>query len=359
MKASVDAKSFADVLGKLCRLLKHSSLPLTEQVLVRFTNGECHLTATDVGTWLTARLPSQGGNGSFMLTRPRETAKACRNFDGELVFLLEQSKDGWQVELQNGTRRAVLRADVPELWPEEPSLNERISFQANAASLSDRIEQVRYASAKPGSTRESAMAVQFKEGNIYCLDGYRLACSRNDSLCVPEPFMVRADDLSYLKLFGSNDVTVYIGERRILVSGSLLSLNLHRVEGLNYELSNALPTGYQDEFWISPRDFLQELDFLQSFAGKNLRTPVRFCSGTLSVDYGGGTCQTEVPLDGTSRVVFGFDPRYMADALEQFEKETRVKMKVSGVHSPFVLEAEDHSDYALILPARLRTQAVA
>ena len=44
----------------------------------------------------------------------------------------------------------------------------------------------------------------------------------------------------------------------------------------------------------------------------------------------------------------------MLDALKQFKAVPEVTMKLSGVYSPIVIEAENRGDFALVLPVRLK-----
>ena len=49
----------------------------------------------------------------------------------------------------------------------------------------------------------------------------------------------------------------------------------------------------------------------------------------------------------------------MLDALKQFRKEPEVRLKLSGIYTPIVIEAEGRSDFALVLPVRLREERAA
>ena len=49
----------------------------------------------------------------------------------------------------------------------------------------------------------------------------------------------------------------------------------------------------------------------------------------------------------------------MLDALKQFRKEPTVRLKLSGPYTPIVVEAEGRSDFALVLPVRLRDEMAA
>lgn len=72
-----------------------------------------------------------------------------------------------------------------------------------------------------------------------------------------------------------------------------------------------------------------------------------------------GHLATHVSMSGRGDMVVGFDLRYMLDALKQFRKETEVRIKLSGIYTPIVIEAEGRSDFALVLPVRLRVERAA
>ena len=73
----------------------------------------------------------------------------------------------------------------------------------------------------------------------------------------------------------------------------------------------------------------------------------------------GGHYSTQVRIDGTSKIDFGFDLRYMIDALRQFRGEPQVKLKVINPVAPIILEAEGRSDFAMVLPVRMKQAAAA
>ena len=77
MRATVNAKEFSQALDKVSKVIKRSAIPIIEGVLVRIANGRCTLTATDLTTWLTAEIASEGDDLSFVLRRIKDTARAA------------------------------------------------------------------------------------------------------------------------------------------------------------------------------------------------------------------------------------------------------------------------------------------
>ena len=68
---------------------------------------------------------------------------------------------------------------------------------------------------------------------------------------------------------------------------------------------------------------------------------------------------TAIEISRTGDTTVGFNLNYLRDALNQFKKEERVTVKISGVHTPIVIEAEGRSDCAMVLPLRVVLNAAA
>ncbi len=76
MRAKVDAKEFIQALDRVSGMIRKSSIPVLNAVLVRFEADHCTLTSTNIDTYLSVELPAQGDDFAFLLDRPRETARA-------------------------------------------------------------------------------------------------------------------------------------------------------------------------------------------------------------------------------------------------------------------------------------------
>ena len=361
MKAKVDAKSFIAALERVSGLIRKSSIPVLNAVLVRFEEDRCTLTATNLDTYLSVEVTAEGDNFAFLLDRPRECARAFRQFEGELS--LEQTEMGKgdrrriKLALSCGPRSAGLNPFLPEDFPRYPIWEAKDSFTANAARLYARVERVKYAVgiSRKEEARACLVSVQFSGNRVYTLDGYRMAWDTDPELDVPRPFMAAPDALEHLKLFGDQEVSVQLGDRFARVTDGITSLLFRLPEGELFKLDSAIPERYQAEAQVSPAEFLAELKYLkQSLRGKRAHL-VRFSGGALLAESLGERYATKIPATGCDGVEFGFNLDYMADALEQFGKEPSVKMKVSaGSLGPIIFEADGRNDHAMVLPVRLK-----
>lgn len=364
MRAIVDAKGFSKALKMVSGVLKKSHIPVLEGVLVQVKDNICTLTATDYTTWLTTTLPAQGSDLGFVFPRPKDTAKACAHFDGELAFeAVEKTKgkDRWiQLTMSCGLRGAQVMTYLPEDYPPMPEHQAKHSYTANAARLLERVDHVKYALRKPDNELEAQRThVQFSGNKVFGVDGYRLAWDVDESLTVRQPFMVLPEALEYLKMFGDQAVTVSMGERYLQITDGTTAIQT-RVEGpFVFNVDGAVPKEFSEEFYVFPKDFLRELDYLKKLAHNAGNVNVLFSNGRLSMMAAGGRYSTQVQIDGTSKIDFGFELRYMIDAFRQFQGESQVKMKVINPVAPIVLETEGRSDFAMVLPVRMKQAAAA
>ena len=366
MRATVDAKAFVQALDRVSGIIRKSSIPVLNAVLVRFGDGHCTLTATNIETYLSAALPAQGDAFAFLLDRPRETARAFRQFEGELT--LEQTEKGEgdrrriTLALSCGPRAAELHPFLPEDFPRGPKWEPQEEFTANSARLYARVERVKYAAGLPekNDARPCRSKVQFSGANVYAVDGYRMAWDSDPELDVPRPFMAAPDALEHLKLFGNQTVSVQLGERFAAVTGGVTSLLFRLPEGELLNIDRAIPDKFKAEFQVCPQEFLAELKYLkQSLRGKRAHV-VRFSGGNLLSESMGERYATKVSADGCGDVEFGFNLDYMADAMEQFKKEPSVTVKVSaGSLGPIIVEAEGRNDRALVMPYNLKKAGMA
>lgn len=363
-KAIVDAREFSQALDQVGKVLKKSTIPALSEALVRFSGGVCTLTATDLNTWLIKQIPADGDDLAFVFRRTKDVAKACRLFDGELTLELSDTGEGkarrLTLYLRCGNRAGEFEAMAPEDYPDNTPFETEASFTVNAAALLKRVERVSYATVRPiPNALPSASSVQFSGNYVFALDGRRLACDTDKALSFPRPFMAYAESLSYLKMFGDQDVDIELGEYRGRATDGTATLDF-RITGKEvYNVDGAVPGSYQEEIYVSPKDFLRELKYLKEFAVNEQYPYVRFSGGELVMPVTFGKHRTSVGISGRSDITFAFDLRYMTDAMRQFKDESRVKLKVISAVSPFVIEAEGRSDFALVCPTRLSDRLLA
>lgn len=361
MRFTVDAKVFSDAMSKVSKVLRKNPIPILEEIAVRVENGRCTLTATDLETWLVAEIPTLGDDMSFVFSRTKDVMKACSHFEGELAITLviKDEKDG-TLEVRCGQRAAEFSVSSHEDYPECGTVEDGTSLRVNAAALFRRIERVRYAAEKACLDRRPQSAcVQFREDRIFSLDGRRMACDTQPDTVFPVPCLLLGDALTHLRAFGENEVTVQIGAHKVCFSDETLKLYVRRYGVDTYDPDAAIPKAYREVITVQTDELLRELTYLKECVGSCTFPYVRFAGKELSMNIPSGRFATRVSMVGRGDLAIGFNLRYMLDALKQFRKEPTVRIKLSGPYTPIVVEAEGRSDFALVLPVRLRDEMAA
>ena len=150
-----------------------------------------------------------------------------------------------------------------------------------------------------------------------------------------------------------------VDERAVCFSSGTLKLYARRYGADTYDPDTAIPQKYQEVIMVRTDELIHELTYLKECASSCAYPYVRFAGEKLSMNAPSGHLATHVSMSGRGDMVVGFDLRYMLDALKQFRKEPEVRLKLSGIYTPIVIEAEGRSDFALVLPVRLREERAA
>lgn len=79
--AYVDAAHFHEALGNVLRFAaKRSRLPILEEAQVRFEDGHCVLTCTNLDQWCMSTIPAVGDSFSFVLWGPGKSSPPANTF---------------------------------------------------------------------------------------------------------------------------------------------------------------------------------------------------------------------------------------------------------------------------------------
>ena len=363
--ATADAAAFSQALEQVCKVPpRRTSVPILSEVCVSFDGVLCTLTGTDLDTWLIRKLPASGEAFSFVLCRTREAAKVCRLLEGPLTLELNDTGEGklrqLTVCISCGGRKMEFDAMDSADYPHYGSFEVETTFSANAAALRKRVARVGYAAADPSDgIRANICSVQFSGSRVYALDGQQLACDTDETLVFPRPFMVCAEPLSYLQLFGDAMISVELGVHRGQITDGVTTVGFS-LNGVDlYDVDGALPRSWQEEISFSTKEFWEELSYLKKFAGNERKPYVRFDGGFLFLPTASGKCRTRIGLDGHSGIVFAFDLNKMMRAVQQFKGEPVLTMKVNNAVAPILIGAAGRSDFALVCPVRLSDRLMA
>ena len=354
MRSSVDAAAFYKAMTALLDIPAKSSIRALREIKVTFDANQCVLSATDLNTWMSVTLPASGDSFDFVFRNSANIQKVCRHFDGTLELELQQRGDESFLTMRSGGKGGEFAVYDTEDCPTWPEFEAKQSYTANAANILKCVKQVKYA-VDLRSTRPEYQGVLFQNKHIWAVEGHRAACCDDGGLSVEKPFTVAVPALEHLKVFGNTDIQIDVNERCVTFRNEWIRLTAHCVPNatpLIYE--NIVPQSWKEEFCFHRKDFVQALKYLLACVGKVDKPYVRFENGLLNLRAKDCLYKAAVSISAESSIIFGFDARYMLDALTQFEKQDMVAMRLTSPLGAILLVAGSSS--AIVLPVRLKEE---
>ena len=354
MRSSIDAAAFYKAMTALMEVPSKSSIRVLREIKVTFDANQCVLSATDLNTWMSVTLPASGDSFDFVFRNSANIQKVCRHYDGALELELQQRGDEAFLTMRSGGKGGEFAVYDTEDCPTWPEFEAKQSYTANAANILKCVKQVKYA-VDLRSTRPEYQGVLFQNKHIWAVEGHRAACCDDGGLSVEKPFTVAVPALEHLKVFGNTDIQIDVNERCVTFRNEWIRLTAHCVPNatpLIYE--NIVPQSWKEEFCFHRKDFVQALKYLLACVGKADKPYVRFDNGALTLRTKECLYKAAVSISAESSIIFGFDARFMLDALTQFEKQELVTMRLTSPLGAISLVAGNSS--AIVLPVRLKEE---
>ena len=354
MRSSVDAAAFYKAMTALMEVPSKSSIEVLREIKAEFTGDQCVLSATDLNTWMSVTLPASGDSFGFVFRNSANIQKICRHYDGALELELQQRGDESFLTMRSGSKGGEFPVYDTKDCPVWPKLEVKQTYAANAAKLLACVKQVKYA-VDLRSTRPEYQGVLFQSKHIWAVEGHRAACCDDGGLDVEKPFLVGVPALEQLKAFGNADMQISVADNWVLFQNEhvrLLAKRIQNVTPITYE--SVVPQKWNEEFCFHRKDFVQALKYLLACVGRADKPYVRFDNGALTLRTKECLYKAAVSISAESSIIFGFDARFMLDALTQFEKQDLVTMRLTSPLGAILLIAGNSS--AIVLPVRLREE---
>lgn len=354
MRSSVNAAAFYKAMTALMEVTSKSSIEVLREIKAEFTGDQCVLSAADLDTWMSVTITAVGDSFDLVFRNSANIQKVCRHYDGALELELQQRGDESFLTMRSGSKGGKFPVYEAEECPTWPEFEAKQSYTANAANILKCVKQVKYA-VDLRSTRPEYQGVLFQNKHIWAVEGHRAACCDDGGLDVEKPFTVAVPALEHLKVFGNTDIQIDVNERCVTFRNEWIRLTAHCVPNatpLIYE--NIVPQKWNEEFCFHRKDFVQALKYLLACVGKADKPYVRFENGLLTLRAKDCLYKAAVSISAESSIIFGFDARFMLDALTQFEKQDLVTMRLTSPLGAILLVAGNSS--AIVLPVRLKEE---
>lgn len=349
----VEAKAFYEALKHLSILTRRAKFGLLDEICVRFTEDACTMTATDIANVMQVELPADGDSFSFVFADTAKVIKACKFFSGRLSFELKGEGKDMRLTMSCGEKSADFPVNDARDYPWDWQFEAVQQYSCSADTLLNRMKRVKYA-AGPYSTNHPEMeGFQFAGQYLYCIDGYRLAVSEDESLSVSVPFVIPQIAMNCLKEMGDGELRIEVGLTRVRLRCRNLTALLKRILcDPAATPAKYLPRSPGEVCTVNRQEYLHELGYLKECAGTGEKAVVLFENGDLTLQQKDASYRTRVNMAGECRIIYAFEAEKMCDALKQFSGSDTVEISAYGKSTPIVLTAKGSSDTALLVPHR-------
>lgn len=355
MRAVADASAFSTALKDVAQVLGTSSIPELSEVRVQFLGGRCRLTATDLTVWIEAELPAAGDDFSFLFSNTKNLVKACRYYSGEMTFELKVDEKDLSLQLSCGDKGGLLPVCSDRDCPVFP-MAEGAAVSLDADTLYRRIQRVSYAAAGK-AVRPELSGVRFQDDRIWCVDGYRAAVSRDAKFRVDRSFILPAEALRNLRVFGTRPVELRVGAKHACFSGGDRRLIIRLLEaGDRLDLDSLMTERPRGQYRICRGEFLEALHYLKEFVRAKGDYSTAFIGGRVAIQTAAGRYSAELRLGADCRIETAFDLRFMKEALEQFSGAEYVTLQIADAPMPIFLSEDSGENTALVLPVRMKKE---
>lgn len=339
-----------------------NTVPAIAGILFSTEGSEIHLTGYDCEFGITTSVPVRiEEEGRIVIDKT--ICEILKKLPGSNVSIETTANN--MVTIKSGDMQYNLVGINADDYPEYPKFNASNNVTFPGVMFCSMIRHTIYAvSTDDRKPVHTGIRFEITKNNLnmIAVDGYRLAICR-------EPVSYTGDAASFVvpakalneasRLIGSEDVSLDIGVRHIVINTGKYSLFSRLLDGefLNYKA--AIPKDYQTEVKVSIKPLMDCIDRVAVIISDKLKAPViaKFADGqvNMSVKTSIGSARDTVSAEMTgAQTTIGLNSKFLIDALRACNSD-EIVIRMNGSAAPMLIENPNGNGFTqLILPIRTR-----
>jgi len=363
LKITCRSDELVQRLGVVARAVStRASVQILSGVLLRGSDGELELAATDMELSLRARLPAEvEGEGSIVL--PGRTLLDIARLLPDDEVVLEHRPSDSVVHMRCGSASYTLHTYAAEDFPRLPDVASLTTFSVARESLVETIGRVaRSASRDESRPVLTGILVRFEPGKLVmaATDSYRLSVKETplDDVSVELEAIVPARALQELLRVAQSSPTVEVGvqENQVAFAVDDVWLTTRRIEGQFPNYKQLLPESFEHELTLSRTEVLDVVRRVAVVIQRSSPLQLRFAEGELTVtarthELGEARESLPAPFAGDPLEI-GFNADFLREGFESVTSDD-VRIKLISPLRPAVLQGEEDDFTYLVMPIRL------
>ncbi len=361
----------AIAIASRCSAAK-SPIPALEGLLIE-AGQDVRITGYDLKKGIYTSIPADVASPGSIVLNTRLFGDIVRNLPDGIVSI--EITNGFSTNIKSGTADYTIMGSDAGEYPELPSVDRQNAVAIPQNVLGKMIRQTIFAvsdnESRPIYTG-SLFEIDGETLTIVAVDGFRLALRKeaveagdveNCSFIVPG---IALSDLEKLCADTDDKVEITVGTKHIsFILGDTVLIS-RRLEGefLNYRKS--IPTEFATTVKMNRDHLMKAVTRVSVVIDEKTKNPLRLsllgeamhmCCQT-GIGFAEEICFIQPTPAITSKLMIGFNNRYLLDALKAIPDED-IHIGLNTSSSPCVILPADGSDgFAyMILPVRLRAEA--
>src|SRR6266511_955648 len=363
MKLTCSREEFVARLGVVSRAVStRSSVQILAGVLLRASEGELQLAATDMELSLRTSLEAQVGDEGSVVVPGRLLVDLARLLPKSEVQL-EHRSDEAALHVSCGSASYRLHTYSAEDFPRLPEVDSTQVFTVDAEALLETVAQVsRSASRDESRPVLTGILARFEPGKLVmaATDSYRLAVKETDLAGSTQELeaIIPARALTELARVAGAATQLEFGvqENQVAFRTDDVVLTTRRIDGQFPNVKQLLPEQFEHVVTLPRNELLDVVRRVSVMAQRNSPLRLRFSEGELQVsaqtqDVGEAKEALPAPFTGDTLEI-GFNPEFLRDGIESVQSD-EVQLKLISPLRPGLIQGEGDDYSYLIMPIRL------
>jgi DNA polymerase-3 subunit beta len=363
MKLTCSREDFVSRLGIVSRAVStRSSVQILAGVLLRASDGELHLAATDMELSLRTSLDAQVEDGGSVVVPGRLLVDLARLLPDSEVQLEHRADEG-VLSLVCGSASYRLHTYSAEDFPRLPEIDDTQIFTVDAEALLETVAQVsRSASRDESRPVLTGILARFEPGKLVmaATDSYRLAVKETDLAGSTQELeaIIPARALTELARIAGAATQLELGvqENQVAFRTDEAVLTTRRIDGQFPNVKQLLPEQFEHVVTLPRGELLDVVRRVSVMAQRNSPLRLRFSEGELEVsaqtqDVGEAKESLPAPFAGDALEI-GFNPEFLRDGIESVQSD-EIQLKLISPLRPGLIQGESDDYSYLIMPIRL------
>lgn len=339
----------------------HKSL---EGILIETYDNMLKITCTDLSVGIETKIPAKIAQEGKALVQGRIFSEFVRKLpEGEIKFTFEE----YNVHIDYGYSSTNLQTLDYAEFPSMPVVEEQYEMLIKEDKLRSMITSTVFSAAVEESRPVLTGALMDIKGNevkIVCLDGYRLALSKeslgdsydDNSIIIPAKTLVEVQKL----LVSNSTVKIYINNSHVQFTIGETKIISRLIEGEFIRYQNIIPNDWDTQIRVDVDELSRSLDRISTIANEEGNNTVKMSinedklSMTTETSLGNIHEELDISINGKNLDIT-FNIRYIIDVLKHLTPDVEIlNFSFTQSSNPCVITPVDKDDFTyLVLPIRM------